>query len=85
VLVGDGSLGLAQRGPFEAIAVHAAAPGPPRALLGQLMVGGRLVVPLAAEEGDVLTVFHRREQDVVAEQISPCRFVPLVGEEGFAP
>ncbi len=85
VVVGDGSVGLARRGPFEAIAVHAAAPAPPRALLSQLSVDGRLVVPLAAEEGDFLTVFRREENDLVSERISPCRFVPLVGEEGFAP
>ena len=47
VIVGDGSRGLPERAPFDAIAVHAAAPAPPRTLLGQLAEGGRLVVPIA--------------------------------------
>lgn len=84
LLVGDGSRGLAARAPFEAIAVHATAPAPPRALLGQLADGGRLVVPIAGERADMLTVFRRRGAELVREEIGPCRFVPLIGEEGFA-
>jgi protein-L-isoaspartate(D-aspartate) O-methyltransferase len=84
VIVGDGSLGLPDRGPFEAIAVHAAAPTEPRALLDQLAEGGRLVVPIAAGDADLLTVFRRRGDRFEREEIGPCRFVPLLGEEGFA-
>ncbi len=83
--IGDGSIGLPERAPFEAIAVHATAPSPPRALLGQLADGGRLVVPIAGERFDLLTVFRRRGVDLIAEEIGPCRFVPLIGEEGFGP
>jgi protein-L-isoaspartate(D-aspartate) O-methyltransferase len=83
VVVGDGSRGLPERGPFDAIAVHATAPAAPRTLLSQLVDGGRLVVPIAADAADMLTVFRRRDGDLVAEEIGPCRFVPLVGEEGF--
>ena len=82
--IGDGSRGLPDRAPFEAIAVHAAAPAPPRTLLGQLADGGRLVVPIAGERADMLTVFRRRGAELRREEIGPCRFVPLVGEEGFA-
>jgi protein-L-isoaspartate(D-aspartate) O-methyltransferase len=85
LLVGDGSRGLPERAPFEAIAVHATAPVPPRALLGQLADGGRLVVPLAGERADLLTVFRRRGGELRREEIGPCRFVPLIGEEGFDP
>jgi protein-L-isoaspartate(D-aspartate) O-methyltransferase len=85
VLVGDGSLGLPEREPFEAIAVHATAPGPPASLLAQLAEGGRLVVPLAAGSADMLTAFRRRGETVRSEEIGPCRFVPLLGEEGFSP
>ena len=85
VLVGDGSLGLPERAPFEAIAVHATAPAPPPALLGQLADGGRMVVPIAAEGADLLTVFVRDGKAVRGANIGPCRFVPLVGEGGFAP
>jgi protein-L-isoaspartate(D-aspartate) O-methyltransferase len=83
VILGDGSRGLPDRPPFEAIAVHAAAPAPPPALLGQLAEGGRLVVPIATGEVEMLTVLHRRGAEAVAEQIGPCRFVPLIGDEGY--
>jgi protein-L-isoaspartate(D-aspartate) O-methyltransferase len=85
VRVGDGSRGIPDLAPFEAIAVHATAPGPPATLLGQLGDGGRLVVPIAARAADMLTVFRRRGDGFEGEEIGPCRFVPLVGEEGFAP
>jgi protein-L-isoaspartate(D-aspartate) O-methyltransferase len=84
LLVGDGSRGLPERAPFDAIAVHATAPAPPRALLGQLADGGRLVVPIAADGVDLLTVFRRQGDELRREEIGPCRFVPLIGEEGFA-
>jgi protein-L-isoaspartate(D-aspartate) O-methyltransferase len=83
-IVGDGSRGLPERAPFEAIAVHAVAPAPPRSLLAQLADGGRLVVPVAARGADVLTLFRRRGEELRGEEIGPCRFVPLLGEEGFA-
>jgi protein-L-isoaspartate(D-aspartate) O-methyltransferase len=82
-LLGDGSLGVPARAPFDAIAVHATAPGAPQALLDQLAEGGRLVVPLAAGDADVLTLYRRREERLEAEPITPCRFVPLIGEGGF--
>lgn len=85
VLVGDGSRGVPRAAPFEAIAVHATAPAAPPTLLAQLADGGRLVIPLAEAEADILTVL-RREGDRFREvPIGACRFVPLVGEEGFGP
>lgn len=83
--IGDGSLGVPDRAPFDAIAVHATAPAPPPALLDQLAEGGRLVIPIASGEADVLTVLRRQEGAIAQEAIGPCRFVPLIGEEGFAP
>ena len=83
LIVGDGSLGVPERAPFDAIAVHATAPAPPPALLGQLADGGRLVVPIAAEEVDLLTALRREGERFESETIGPCRFVPLIGEEGF--
>jgi protein-L-isoaspartate(D-aspartate) O-methyltransferase len=85
VVVGDGSRGLPERAPFEAIAVHATAPEPPRSLLAQLSEDGRLVVPIASRGADMLTLYRRQEDEVVTEVIGPCRFVPLIGEEGFGP
>jgi protein-L-isoaspartate(D-aspartate) O-methyltransferase len=84
LLVGDGSRGLPERAPFDAIAVHATAPAPPRTLLGQLGEGGRLVAPIVADGADMLTVFERRGTELRREEIGPCRFVPLIGEEGFS-
>ena len=83
VRVGDGSRGEPERAPFGGIAVHAAAPAPPPALLSQLREGGRLVVPIAAGEAEMLTVLRRRECGFESESIGPCRFVPLIGEEGY--
>lgn len=83
LIVGDGSLGVPERAPFDCIAVHATAPAAPPALLDQLVNGGRLVVPVAAAEADVLTVLRREGERIEAERISPCRFVPLIGEGGF--
>ncbi len=85
LLVGDGTRGVPERSPFEAIAVHATAPAPPQTLLAQLADGGRLVVPIAAEGADLLTVFRRAGAELTREEIAPCRFVPLIGEEGFSP
>ena len=81
--IGDGSRGMPARAPFEAIAVHAAAPAVPPALIAQLGEGGRLVVPIAADEVDELTIVRRRGDTVETEAIGPCRFVPLIGAEGF--
>lgn len=82
--IGDGSRGVPELAPFEAIAVHAAAPAAPPALLSQLAEGGRLVVPIVSdEETEMLTVLRRRGEAVETAMIGPCRFVPLVGEEGF--
>jgi protein-L-isoaspartate(D-aspartate) O-methyltransferase len=85
LLVGDGTRGVPERSPFEAIAVHATAPAPPQTLLAQLADGGRMVVPIAAEGADLLTVFRRAGAELRREEIAPCRFVPLIGEEGFSP
>jgi protein-L-isoaspartate(D-aspartate) O-methyltransferase len=85
VVVGDGSRGLPERAPFEAIAVHATAPGPPISLIEQLAPEGRLVVPVASRGADMLTQYRRRNGDVVTQVIGPCRFVPLIGEEGYEP
>jgi protein-L-isoaspartate(D-aspartate) O-methyltransferase len=81
--IGDGSRGVPERAPFDAIAIHAAAPAPPPALISQLAEDGRLVVPVAAEGADVLTVLRRHGRETETEAIGPCRFVPLIGEGGF--
>lgn len=83
VVVGDGSRGLPEHAPYDAIAVHAATPDTPLGLLGQLGEGGRLVAPVSAGESEVLMAFARIEGELVQRTIGPVRFVPLIGEEGF--
>jgi protein-L-isoaspartate(D-aspartate) O-methyltransferase len=83
VIVADGSAGVPERAPFDAIAVHATAPEPPPSLLEQLAPGGRLVLPIATDRADMLTRLRRSDGDFERTVIGPCRFVPLVGREGF--
>ncbi len=83
VRVGDGSRGVPERAPFAAIAVHAAAPAPPPALVSQLADGGRLVVPIAAGDAELLTVLRRQGEELESRTLGPCRFVPLLGEGGY--
>jgi protein-L-isoaspartate(D-aspartate) O-methyltransferase len=84
VRVGDGSLGVPDRAPFDAIAVAAAAPTVPPALYDQLVEGGRLVVPRGGRWGQELVLVERTPEGPAERRSVPCRFVPLVGEEGFA-
>ncbi|HET8566495.1 MAG TPA: protein-L-isoaspartate(D-aspartate) O-methyltransferase [Solirubrobacterales bacterium] len=84
LVVGDGSLGVPERAPFDAIAVHATAPAPPRTLVDQLADDGRLVVPVAAGDNDVLTLLRRHGRQIEIRSLGPCRFVPLIGEEGYS-
>ena len=83
VYVGDGSRGLPEHAPFDAIAVAAAAPTFPQALYDQLRTGGRLVVPVGGRRGQRLEVVVRSPEGPAVIRSVPCRFVPLVGEEGF--
>ena len=83
VRVGDGSRGAPEDAPFDAIAVHATAPAPPRSLLAQLADGGTLVVPIADDGVDLLTAFRLADGRISTRVIAPARFVPLVGDEGF--
>jgi protein-L-isoaspartate(D-aspartate) O-methyltransferase len=83
VHVGDGTLGLPERAPFDAIAVAAAAPRPPAALVAQLAPRGRLAVPVGSRRNQRLEVVVRTERGAEIVRSVPCRFVPLVGAEGF--
>ncbi len=83
VHVGDGTLGLPEAAPFDAIAVAAAAPGVPEALYGQLVPGGRLVVPVGDRNGQELQLVVRSPEGPAVLRSVFCRFVPLVGRQGF--
>jgi protein-L-isoaspartate(D-aspartate) O-methyltransferase len=76
---GDGTLGWKAHAPFDGILVAAAPLTVPEALLKQLRVGGRLLVPVGPEGEQQLVRFTRREQRVEREVLGAVAFVPLLG------
>jgi protein-L-isoaspartate(D-aspartate) O-methyltransferase len=85
VVEADGSAGVEGMGTFGGIAVHATAPAPPDGLLAQLAPGAHMVVPIALDDVDMLTVFRRPEDggEIERKALAPARFVPLLGDQGF--
>ena len=84
VVVGDGTLGLPDKAPFDAIAVSAAAPHVPTSLFEQLKEGGRMIIPVGPELLQELQLVRKSEGRSQVTHLDGCRFVPLVGKEGFA-
>jgi protein-L-isoaspartate(D-aspartate) O-methyltransferase len=81
---GDGTLGWPAAAPYEAIAVAAGAPRPPRSLLDQLAIGGRLVLPHGDVDHQQLVRITRRDAERFdQEELGDVRFVPLLGAEGW--
>jgi protein-L-isoaspartate(D-aspartate) O-methyltransferase len=74
----DGSIGLKDYGPFDAIMVTAASSHVPQELVDQLAVGGRMVIPVGANE-QVLHLIERTAQGVKKTALEPVKFVPLLG------
>ena len=83
VRVGDGTLGVADRAPFAAIAVAAAAPEIPPTLYEQLEPRGRMAVPVGGRRSQELQLVVRSPEGPAVVRSVPCRFVPLLGAEGF--
>lgn len=82
--VGDGSQGLPDMAPFDAIIVTAAAPALPGPLRSQLHPdGGRMILPIGDEKNQYLELVTRQNNRWEIEQMVPVRFVPLVGRYGF--
>lgn len=81
--LGDGSLGWPEFAPFDAILVTAGSPSVPEALREQLAVGGRLVIPVGWRENETLTRIRRTQAGYLTEEVMRCRFVKLVGAEGW--
>lgn len=80
VHLAERTLGRRAEAPYDAIMVTAAAPRIPQELLDQLAVGGRLVIPVGSRwEQDLLQVTKQKEEFTV-KNLTPCRFVPLIGE-----
>jgi protein-L-isoaspartate(D-aspartate) O-methyltransferase len=84
IITGDGSLGLAESAPFDAIIVSAAAPRIPQALTDQLAAGGRLLIPVGEADQQVLQLVQRNaDGSISVRTLEGCRFVPLIGQQGF--
>ncbi|ODA39372.1 protein-L-isoaspartate(D-aspartate) O-methyltransferase [Desulfosporosinus sp. BG] len=85
VLVGDGTLGWAEKAPFDAILVTAGGPVIPDSLINQLAIGGRLVIPVGDKgEQKLLRVKKTETRQLIEENLGSVRFVPLIGTNGWS-
>ena len=82
VVVGDGTRGLPDEAPFDAIIITAAAPEIPQPLIDQLKIGGRLVMPVGGEWHQEMVRLTKTKEGIERENFGGYRFVPLVGEYG---
>jgi protein-L-isoaspartate(D-aspartate) O-methyltransferase len=83
VVQGDGSQGLPEAAPFDAIVVSAAAPRVPKPLMDQLRDGGRLVIPVGSGFAQELQLVRKIGDKATTMYLDGVRFVPLIGREGF--
>jgi len=83
VFIGDGSQGLPNSAPFDAIAVSAAAPNIPPALFEQLAEHGRMVIPVGPAYAQQLQLVHKQNGEAFVKDLEGCRFVPLIGGQGY--
>jgi protein-L-isoaspartate(D-aspartate) O-methyltransferase len=81
--VGDGTIGWSEHAPYDAIIVTAGAPNAPKPLLDQLSVGGRLVIPVGAEQAQTLVRVTRTRTSFKEERLGDCKFVKLLGKYGW--
>jgi protein-L-isoaspartate(D-aspartate) O-methyltransferase len=79
--VGDGTLGWPKRAPYSGILVTAGADRVPPALFDQLAERGRLVMPVGLANEQMLQVFQRQQGKLLRTNLTPCRFVPLIGHD----
>lgn len=83
VHLGDGTRGLPDFAPYDAIMVTAAAPDVPNPLLDQLADGGRLIMPVGGRGGQMLHLYQRRGEEIIRDNLTPVAFVPLIGDHGW--
>jgi len=83
VIIGDGSEGLPDGAPFDAIIVSAAAPRIPLALFEQLREGGRMIIPVGPSYAQQLQLVRKQNGESIVETLEGCRFVPLIGGQGY--
>ena len=81
--LGDGTLGWPENGPYDGIVVTAGSPEVPPPLLDQLAPGGGLVIPVGDRDTQVLKVITKTDQGLEETRSTPCRFVRLIGDEGW--
>ena len=81
VVFGDGYKGLAENAPFDGIVVTAGAPETPKALLSQLKIGGRLVIPVGIHEQEMTLFIRRSEKEFEKKTFGSFRFVPLLEDK----
>jgi protein-L-isoaspartate(D-aspartate) O-methyltransferase len=83
---GDGTVGWPEAAPFDRILITAGAPQLPRALLlSHLAEGGIAVLPVGPMEGQMLVEVRRHGQELITSNVCACRFVKLIGQEGWQP
>jgi protein-L-isoaspartate(D-aspartate) O-methyltransferase len=83
IIVGDGSHGVPEYSPYDAILVSAAAPSIPQALFEQLAETGRMVIPVGPQHSQELQLVRKVAGELVVQVIEGCRFVPLIGAGGY--
>jgi len=84
VYLAEETLGWPAEAPYEAIMVTAAAPQVPPNLLEQLTVGGRMVIPVGSMWDQDLLLVVKKKKGFTANSLTPCRFVPLIGEGAWS-
>ena len=87
VLHADGTRGWPEHAPFDGIIVAAGGPTIPESLKSQLRIGGRLVMPVGPDQRaqELVRVTRIGQSEYRREDLADVRFVPLLGEEGWAP
>lgn len=83
VRIGDGTAGLPEEAPYDAIIVSAGSPDVPQALIDQLKTGGRLVIPVGGRDEQELVRLTKKPDGILRERLCGCRFVKLVGRHGW--
>lgn len=83
LLLGDGTIGWREYGPYDAILVSAASPAVPAPLVDQLADGGRMLIPIGGMEEQALMMYRKLGGAIESKEVAPVRFVPLYGTHGW--